>query len=185
MRFRFYHVLAGAVVVLALGGGLLAGASVLRRPAGASLDSKAPRLSFQTGDGRSVSLETFRGKTVLLNVWATWCPPCRKEMPSLDRLQASKGGDGFVVVALSIDKGGAAQVAPFFAEVGIRNLTTYLGEPGATMAALGIVGLPTTLLLDADGVERARWAGPKEWDSPAAVAEIDSRLEAPAPAAAR
>ena len=137
-----------------------------------------PRIAFQDEAGQTLSLDDWRGKYVLLNVWATWCPPCRKEMPSLDRLQAMKGGDRFEVVALSIDKGGADQVKPFYGDVGIEKLKMYLDAPGASMRALKIVGLPTTLLIGPDGRELARWAGPREWDEPAVVAEIDALLAA-------
>jgi thiol-disulfide isomerase/thioredoxin len=83
-----------------------------------------PPLAFVDGDGKAVDLAQRRGKVVLLNIWATWCAPCRREMPSLDRLQASLGGDGFEVVALSIDQGagGLAAVKAFYAELGLRHL---------------------------------------------------------------
>jgi len=132
---------------------------------------------FETADGKSISLKDFQGRAVLLNIWATWCPPCRKEMPSLDRLQSMRGGDDFEVVALSIDKAGVEKVKPFYDEIGIGLLKVYLDKPGASMQALRIVGLPTTLLIGEDGRELARWAGPREWDEPDTVAEIDALLK--------
>ncbi len=138
---------------------------------------KTADFSFETADGRTISLNSFQGKAVLLNVWATWCPPCREEMPSLDRLQSMRGGNDFEVVALSIDKGGAEKVSPFFEEVGVGQLKMYLDKPGTSMRALRIIGLPTTILIGEDGSELARWAGPREWDQPDAVAEIDSLLK--------
>jgi thiol-disulfide isomerase/thioredoxin len=125
-----------------------------------------PALSFEDATGAAVSLADFRGRAVLLNIWATWCGPCRKEMPALDRLQTSLGGADFVVVALSIDRGGLGAVQPFFDEIGIAELAVYLDESAAAMSALGITGVPTTLLIGRDGGEIRRWAGPAEWDSP-------------------
>ncbi|MGV3548723.1 TlpA family protein disulfide reductase [Rhizobium sp.] len=133
-------------------------------------------LTFVDQDGKVGTLDDFRGGYVLLNVWATWCAPCRKEMPSLDRLQAARGGPDFKVVALSIDRGGIEQVRPFYEEIGIKNLGTFLDQPGASMKAFRIVGLPTTLLIGKDGKELARWVGPKEWDEPGTVKEIDGIL---------
>ncbi|WP_235633461.1 TlpA disulfide reductase family protein [Aquibium oceanicum] len=97
-------------------------------------------------------------------------------MPSLDRLQSLKGGTDFEVVALSIDKGGAEQVRPFFDEIGIKRLEMFLDKPGVSMQALKIVGLPTTLLIGKDGRELARWAGPKEWDESETIEEIEALL---------
>ncbi|MFC5422920.1 MAG: TlpA family protein disulfide reductase [Stutzerimonas stutzeri] len=135
-----------------------------------------PALSFQTLDGRQISGEAFRGRFVLLNIWATWCPPCIKEMPSLDRLQAMKGGNTFEVVALSIDRQGLEVVKPFFERTGLANLAIYLDREARSMSALRITGLPTTLLVDPDGREVARWPGAREWDEPSAVAEIDEHI---------
>jgi len=90
---------------------------------------------------------------VLLNLWATWCVPCRKEMPSLDRLQAQLGGPAFEVVALSIDKSPQA-VREFYREYGIRKLALYIDPSAEVTSTLGAVGIPTTLLVDGDGRER-------------------------------
>ena len=144
--------------------------------------SGAPRartdLTFEDSEGNPVSLADFRGKAVLLNVWATWCPPCREEMPALDRLQAELGGPGFEVIALSIDRNGLEAVRPFFAEIGIENLDFYLDQPAAAMEALNVLGLPTTILVDSNGRELQRWVGPREWDSPEVIAEIRGYLDA-------
>jgi len=106
---------------------------------------------------------------VVLNLWATWCVPCRKEMPALDRLQTSLGGRNFAVVPLSIDHGGRETVAKFYAEIGIRELPIYTDTSGEALRALGAVGLPTTLVLDRAGEEIARIVGPAEWDAPEVV----------------
>mgnify|MGYP001030777769 CR=1 FL=1 len=133
-------------------------------------------LTIETADGRKLSEEAFRGRFVLLNVWATWCPPCVKEMPSLDRLQAMKGDSGFEVVALSIDRQGLEVVQPFFQRTGLTRLAIYLDREARSMPALKITGLPTTVLIDPAGREIARWPGAREWDQPATVAEIDEHI---------
>ena len=128
-----------------------------------------PAIKFDDAEGRSRSVTDFRGKIVLLNIWATWCGPCRKEMPALDRLQAAVGISDFEVVALSIDRGGLNTVRKFFAEVGIRNLAMYVDSAGRATRELNAVGLPTTLLVDRDGREIGRLTGPAEWDLPETV----------------
>jgi len=128
-------------------------------------------IQFEDTDGRSRSLSDFRGKVVLLNIWATWCTPCRREMPTLDRLQTALGGADFEVVALSIDRRMDA-VRKFFAEIGIQRLAMYLDSLAKATRQLGAVGLPTTLLIDREGREIARLIGPAEWDSPEIAALI-------------
>ena len=123
-------------------------------------------INFDDAQGRSRSLAEFKGKVVLLNIWATWCGPCRKEMPALDRLQAALGGPEFEVVALSIDRGGTDAVRKFFADIGIRTLAMYLDSSGQALRTLSALGLPTTLLIDREGREIGRLIGPAEWDSP-------------------
>ena len=123
-----------------------------------------PEISFQDAAGKPLGLRDFRGRVVLLNLWATWCLPCRAEMPTLDRLQAQLGGLGFEVVALSIDRGGRTAVDPFFHQIGIVHLARYLDTSGRAAGRLGAVGLPTTLLIDRQGQEVGRLVGPAEWD---------------------
>ncbi|MSP51393.1 MAG: TlpA family protein disulfide reductase [Alphaproteobacteria bacterium] len=124
-----------------------------------------PAVDFLDRDGATVSLADFREKTLLLNVWATWCPPCRREMPGLDRLQAQLGGADFAVVALSIDSNGADVVLPFYHRHGLKSLDVHLDRTSAVTTALGIVGIPTTLLIDPDVREIARVVGEADWDS--------------------
>ncbi|MFE0753410.1 TlpA family protein disulfide reductase [Inquilinus sp. NPDC058860] len=125
-----------------------------------------PVFGFTDAGGAPLSLDGFRGRTVLLNIWATWCAPCREEMPSLDRLQAEMGGSDFQVVALSIDRGGLAPVRAFFGEIGLTHLAVYLDPPSASTRALHVAGIPTTLLINGEGREIGRATGPAEWDSP-------------------
>ncbi|WP_198294130.1 TlpA disulfide reductase family protein [Ensifer sp. BR816] len=136
-----------------------------------------PDVRFTDGDGRPGALADFRGKVVLLNVWATWCGPCRKEMPTLDRLQAALGGPNFEVVALSIDRQGAEVVRTFYSEIGVRNLALHVDASGQALSALAALGLPTTILIDTEGRELGRLMGPAEWDAPEMVAFLRSVVE--------
>lgn len=135
-----------------------------------------PEVKFQDGSGASMSLADFRGRVVLLNLWATWCAPCRLEMPTLDRLQAKLGSADFQVVALSIDRDGAPVVRRFFDETGVRSLSIYVDPSMEVQSALGAVGIPTTLLVDRQGREVARLTGPAAWDRAEAVALIERYL---------
>ena len=137
-----------------------------------------PPLTFVDGEGRRVDLADFKDKLVLLNLWATWCAPCVKEMPALDRLQAQLGGPGFEVVALSVDRGGKDQVQPFFQRIGVRNLGLYLDPASASMQSLSLRGLPTTLLVDPEGRELGRIEGAVEWDSPEVVTFLRKHMGA-------
>lgn len=134
-----------------------------------------PPLRFSSEAGAPLDLGAFRGRVVLLNIWATWCAPCREEMPTLDRLQGLLGGPGFEVVTLSIDGGGMAAVKPFFAQIGVRYLRPYVD----TFHEAGVIvgtGVPLTLLIDARGREVARKLGAAHWDDPAIVDLIRQHL---------
>ncbi len=123
-------------------------------------------INFSDVQGRFRSLADLHGKVILLNIWATWCVPCRREMPTLDRLQVALGGPDFEVVPLSIDRGGIDSVRKFYAEIGIRNLAMYVDKSGNTVRQLRGVGLPMTLLVDRGGYEIGRIIGSAEWDTP-------------------
>jgi thiol-disulfide isomerase/thioredoxin len=138
-------------------------------------------IRFVNGDWKAVSLSGFRGKVILLNVWATWCAPCRAEMPTLDKLQAMLGGPDFEVVALSIDDGGVPVVKAFFEELGLKSLRIYVDPTVSATVRLKVLGVPTTLLINRDGKEIGRYAGPAEWDSPAIVILIRQQLAGPSP----
>lgn len=135
-----------------------------------------PELQFVDGAGRAMTLADFKGKTVLLNLWATWCVPCREEMPSLDRLQANLGSPEFEVVPLSIDSGGLAVAKAFYQELGLTTLAVYADESGKAAQQLSAVGIPTTLLINREGQEVGRLVGPAEWDAPATMAAIRNFL---------
>ncbi len=137
----------------------------------------APDLAFVDAEGKERSLAEFRGKLVLLNLWATWCAPCVREMPSLQRLQARLGGDRFTVLALSQDRGGLGQVQQFYATQSLKGLDIYVDKTMAAARAVKAPGLPTTLLIDPDGREIGRLVGGAEWDAPEAVAYIEWYLK--------
>jgi thiol-disulfide isomerase/thioredoxin len=164
---------ANRIAFWAMAAWLVAGPAAAQEPPKNFILLDQPRavaaINFGDGQGRARSLADFKGKVVLLNIWATWCVPCRKEMPALDRLQTSLGGRNFAVVPLSIDRGGRETVAKFYAEIGIRELPVYTDTSGEALRALGAVGLPTTLVLDRAGEEIARIVGPAEWDAPEVV----------------
>ena len=126
---------------------------------------KLPQLSFEDGEGQRRTLADFRGRYVLLNVWATWCVPCREEMPALARLQQKLGGPRFEVIALSVDSGGVEAVKRFFAEYRVDSLAVYTDRSLQVNSALRVVGVPTTVLVDREGREIARHVGPAQWDS--------------------
>lgn len=135
-----------------------------------------PDLPFFDADGDRFTLADFGGKLVLVNFWATWCAPCRHEMPSLDRLYKAMGGNEFTVLAISIDRGGAEAAGPFLAEIGVEDLPVFYDPKGALSRASGVYGLPVTILLDGEGRELARLVGPAEWDSADAKAVIRAAL---------
>jgi thiol-disulfide isomerase/thioredoxin len=124
---------------------------------------------FDDGRGQERSLSDFRGKVVLLNIWATWCVPCRKEMPELDHLEALLGGLKFTVVTVSVDRLGIEAVGKFFEEVGVQKLPAYVDNSGNALRTLRAFGLPTSLVIDRDGRELGRITGPAEWDSPQTI----------------
>lgn len=130
-----------------------------------------PAIGITDGTGRPFDLSSFRRRVVLLNLWATWCGPCVREMPALDRLQAELGGAGFAVVALSLDRKGREVVEPFFGRLGLDHLDMYFASARATVD-LGARGLPTTFLIDHRGRLVGSLVGPAEWDSPPAKALI-------------
>jgi len=141
----------------------------------------APLEAFMDLAGRRVRLADFAGQVVALNFWATWCAPCVEEMPSLDRLQAKLGGDGLTVVAVSLDRSGAAVVTPFAERLGLNNLDLYLDPKSNLAKAFGITGLPTTFLIEPGGHIVGAVQGSADWDSPEALALLRYYLDAPPP----
>jgi thiol-disulfide isomerase/thioredoxin len=161
---------AGALLALvACGGGRDGGDGAPRR-------LPAMELTALDDGSAALALEELGGPAVV-NLWATWCAPCRHEMPALDRLQAAMGSDKFEVVALSLDKDGVDKARKFLGEIKVSHLNFYIDPTGREGFNLKPVGLPTTLLIDAEGREIGRLAGPAEWDSEAAKALISAQLK--------
>ena len=144
----------------------------------------APSVSFKDPDRESITLAEFRGKPLLLNLWATWCGPCIVEMPTLDALAAREAGK-IQVVALSQDLEGAAKVDAFFKKHDLPNLAPYLDEQGEVGTALGVTTLPTTIYYDAEGKEVWRIIGEEDWDGAKAAGLLKEAEAAVSPAAAR
>ena len=140
-----------------------------------------PPVTFTDDQGKSGPLGDFAGKVVLLNIWATWCLPCRKEMPTLDRLEQALAGPDFEVVTLSIDRGGADVIQKFYAETGVKHLAIRVDTSARAAGDLGAVGLPTTLLLDRQGRELGRLVGPAEWDQPDMIGFLKQVIAGAAP----
>ena len=134
-----------------------------------------PEFVFLDHDGKQMTLADLKGKTVLLNVWATWCVPCRKEMPSLDRLQAILGGPNFEVVAMSSDKQGMDAIDHFYLESGITHLNKYIAQDAnRSLDKLGLYGIPATFLIDRQGQNLGQLIGGAEWDTPEMTAFLNA-----------
>ncbi|MHA1132958.1 MAG: thiol:disulfide interchange protein TlpA [Alphaproteobacteria bacterium] len=161
------------------GSGPLAGLN--KGPMAAFVARKAPLdlpdVAFEGPDGAPMSLADLKGKVVLLNIWATWCVPCREEMPQLNALQAGLGGGDFEVVAINIDKGGVDKAKAFLEETGATDLAFYADPSAKLFAKLKAVGMPTTLLLNAQGQEIGRLVGPADWASPEAKKLIETAIK--------
>jgi thiol-disulfide isomerase/thioredoxin len=133
----------------------------------------APTISLVDLAGNSVSLSDFIGRLVLVNLWATWCEPCLREMPSLERMQ-SLLGDKITVVAISEDRGGSKTVAPFINKLGLKSFTTYLDPKSDAGRAFKVAGLPSSFLIDREGRVLGRVEGAVEWDSPELLGVLKS-----------
>ena len=135
-----------------------------------------PAFFYTDEQNKDHSLKEHRGKVVLLNIWATWCGPCRHEMPWLDSLQKKYGGKDFEMLTISIDRGGLKKPRRFFDQIKIKNLTLYGDTGGRLKSTMRIVGLPATFLIDREGREIGRINGPAEWMSKDAHAFIEAAI---------
>src|SRR5436190_11251892 len=142
---------------------------------------RLPDLAFEDADGKPRKLSEWRGKTVLVNLWATWCVPCRKEMPALDNLQAKLGGKDFEVVAVNIDTRDPEKPRNFLKEANLTRLGYFTDSKAKVFQALKSIGkalgMPTSVLVDGQGCEIANLAGPAEWASDDAVKLIKAAME--------
>ena len=133
--------------------------------------------TFRDLYGNPITLADYSGKVVLLNIWATWCPPCRAEMPSLDDLAGEMEGPDFALIALSTDRAGPERVAQFYEDLRIENLKVMHDRSGNVSRQAGVLGLPVTLILDREGREIARLLGDADWGSPEARAILQRIIE--------
>jgi thiol-disulfide isomerase/thioredoxin len=174
---------AGGLALTALNEGGRGGDEASSQAAGPALGKfvafptpqPAPKVSVTDLVGKPVALQDFAGKVVVANLWATWCAPCRREMPSLDRLQSDLG-DKIAILAISEDIGGASAVAPFIAKLGLKRIKPYLDPKSAVGRAFKVDGLPTSLVIDRDGRVQGRVEGEAEWDSPKMLAVLAAFL---------
>ena len=140
--------------------------------------AEVPDIAFSDVDGGEHRLSDYKGTALLVNFWATWCAPCREEMPSLDQLQTQLGDDDFQVLTIAAGRNSPQAIDKFFTETGIENLPT-LTDPKMELArGFGVFGLPVTVLIDRDGKEIARLLGEADWSAPAAVSVIE-QMKAP------
>lgn len=139
-------------------------------------------LKFSGPDGKPVAMTEFKDRTILFNVWATWCAPCRKEMPALDQLQADMGNDNFKVVAVNLDRGSDEKPKAFLKEIGVSHLDFYSDPSNKLLIALRgkarATGLPTTMLVGPSGCEVGTMYGPAEWASDEAKSLISAIVSA-------
>lgn len=137
-----------------------------------------PRLekAFEDARGAAHTVADWKGEVVVFNFWATWCPPCRKEMPSLDRLKGA--GEGVEVVALSMDRASVPKIESFFQSIQVENLEVFREPTLRIGAEAGVLGMPVTLILDREGREIARLQGEAEWDGPDARAMLKAIVSA-------
>jgi thiol-disulfide isomerase/thioredoxin len=136
----------------------------------------ASDLPFERVDGSEGSLADYAGRMVILNFWATWCAPCREEMPSLQNLHDMKGGEDLAVVTLATGFNQPQAIRRFFEETGVTDLTQYRDINQQIAREMGVFGLPITVILDSGGREIARLRGDAHWDSPEAVAVIEALM---------
>jgi thiol-disulfide isomerase/thioredoxin len=147
--------------------------SFLEQPA------ELPEIRFVDANDQPRLLSSFRGRPILLNLWATWCVPCRNEMPALDRLQAKFDPSEFLVLALSVDRQSTPAIKRFYQDLGLKSLGIYADPSGEALTLVRGPGLPTTLFVNSDGKEIGRKIGPAKWDSPEILALLRQRMNLP------
>ena len=132
---------------------------------------------YSRSDGSTARLSDYQGKVVVLNFWATWCAPCRKEMPELSALQSTLGGNNFAVVTIATGPNPLHKIAAFFRDIKINNLPSHRDPRQALAREMGVLGLPTTLILDREGQEVARLLGDTNWHSDSALTIMRALIE--------
>jgi thiol-disulfide isomerase/thioredoxin len=167
------YILSGVLAALALPA---RAAGEMDRFKRAETPRMLPDVAFQDADDKPLRLADFRGKALLINFWATWCTPCVKEMPALDRLQVMLPRDKFLVLPLSIDGPTRSKVAPFYKEKKLTHLGIYFDKGRKAMQALDVSLLPTSILVDPAGREIGRLEGDADWDLPEGLALMKAAI---------
>jgi peroxiredoxin len=162
-----------AVATAAIGAGILLFALWVR----GRTPAMAPDFALPNLAGQAVRLSAYRGQVVLVNLWATWCPPCRDEMPSMEKLHQRLKDRGFVLLAVSEDEGGVATVKPFIEQLKVT-FPVLIDTEGEVGKKYGVWGFPESFLVDRDGRIVDRVIGPRDWVAPAQVAAIEALLAA-------
>lgn len=142
----------------------------MRKLGWATSDAMVSSVTYFDEAGQETDLSTYRGKTVVLNFWATWCAPCRKEMPSLSELQDELGDETLEVVTIATMRNSPKSIQSFFEKIGVSNLSQHNDPKGALSRSMGVLGLPTTLIISKSGEEIGRLLGDADWASPEAIA---------------
>lgn len=136
----------------------------------------APEITVNSLTNVPLKLSSLKGKVVLLNFWATWCPPCREEMPSMMKLNSAMAGKPFQMVSVSIDEGGVPEIESFFKTSGY-SLPTYTDQDGAAQQVYGITGVPESFVIDKNGILVKKVIGPLAWDSPETISFIEGLMK--------
>ncbi|WP_339862818.1 TlpA family protein disulfide reductase [Paremcibacter congregatus] len=132
-----------------------------------------PAIKIQDEQGNSLTLADLKGQSLLVNFWATWCVPCREEMPELEALQKERGNQDFKVIIVSVDRGGLDASRKFLDDIGVKQLTLYYDEKGILARKMKAIGYPSTILINKAGQQFGLLTGPAHWNSPSAHALID------------
>lgn len=142
-----------------------------------SAPKEKPQVAFETEDGGTATLADYRGKYVLVNFWATWCAPCRAEMPALDALQGTYGGEDFEVVTIAAGRNPVPAMKKFFADAGVENLPLHRDPKQQLSRAMGVIGLPLSVLMDREGREIGRMIGDADWNGEDAHVLIEALIK--------
>lgn len=137
--------------------------------------SAAPDFTVKDLDGKDVTLSSLKGSVVLVNFWATWCPPCKEEIPSMIRLNQVMAGKAFRMLAISIDEGGKEAIGNFFK--GSKELPVYLDTDAKISRLYGTTGVPETFIVDKQGIIRQKIVGGIDWSSPEVISYLDELLK--------
>jgi peroxiredoxin len=140
----------------------------------------APNFTFSGPNGKMISLSDYKGKVVFLNIWATWCPPCREEMPSMERLYQKLKDEDFIILAVSIDASGAKAVTPFLRDFKL-NFPVLFDTKGKIQGLFETTGIPESFIIDKEGVLVQKIIGPRDWDSPDTILFFRNLIQMPRP----